>query len=303
MRVAAVVVTYNRKEELYKNIETVFNQTFVVDRYYVIDNHSDDHTKNYLRGKGVLDNKAIVYVYLPENIGGAGGFYTGLKKAYEDGYDYICLMDDDGRPSDKEMMRIMVEAADSIYRFKKEFIINALVCGLDGGLSFGLSGGIKTREKAMNVAEDGMIKGRINPFNGTLVSRELIETIGYPNKDFFIKGDEEDYYRRAKKADAFVATIVDAYYYHPTLERIKGRVFTREFSASTEAPWKEYYRARNYTYMFKRDGESIKYIRQNIRQIIWAVRYNPQRYRAVAMIVKGWRDGVLGRLGRGARPD
>ena len=71
---------------------------------------------------------------------------------------------------------------------------------------------------------------------------------------------------------------------------------------STEAPWKEYYRARNFTYMFKRDRESIKYVRQNIRQILIALKYNPQKLKTVKMILKGWKDGVAGKLGPSVKP-
>lgn len=67
----------------------ILNQTLVVDRYYVIDNHGTDQTEDFLREEGILNNPVIRYVYLSENIGGAGGFFTGLKMAYDDGYDYI----------------------------------------------------------------------------------------------------------------------------------------------------------------------------------------------------------------------
>lgn len=40
----------------------------------------------------------IDYKILPENIGGSGGFYEGIRIAYDMGYEFIWLMDDDGRP-------------------------------------------------------------------------------------------------------------------------------------------------------------------------------------------------------------
>lgn len=45
MKTAGVVVTYNRKEELVKNIRAILSQSYVVDRYYIIDNHSSDNTE------------------------------------------------------------------------------------------------------------------------------------------------------------------------------------------------------------------------------------------------------------------
>ena len=109
MKTAGVVVTYNRKEELVKNIKAILSQSYVVDRYYIIDNHGSDNTEKLLQEEGILDNKVIEYVYLKENIGGAGGFYTGLKMAYEDGYDYICLMDDDAHTMDDAALMALPE--------------------------------------------------------------------------------------------------------------------------------------------------------------------------------------------------
>ena len=304
MKIAGVVVTYNRKEELIKNIESILDQTLVIDKYYIIDNHGTDNTKDFLKEHGLLNNKIIEYVYLDENIGGAGGFYTGLKMAYEAGYDYICLMDDDGRPANREMMKYLVEAGKKIQKKNKMFLINSLVFGQDEKtLSFGLTGGIRTVDEALQVAnQEGMIEKTINPFNGTLVSKELVEKIGFPNKDFFIKGDEFDYQRRSIKAGAAVHTICKSLYYHPKLERIKARIFFKKFWGSTESPWKEYYRARNYTYMYSKDKERMKYIRQNIKQILMALKYNPKKSETVKMILKGWKDGKKGNLGATVKP-
>ena len=54
--------------------------------------------------------------------------------------------------------------------------------------------------------------------------------------------------------------------------------------------------------MFKRDGEPIKYVRQNVRQIFIAIKYNPKKIQTIKMILKGWKDGVSGRLGPTVKP-
>ena len=54
--------------------------------------------------------------------------------------------------------------------------------------------------------------------------------------------------------------------------------------------------------MFKRDGEPIKYVRQNIKQIVWALKYNPKKIKTIGMIIKGWNDGMKGNLGPTIRP-
>jgi len=47
-----------------------------------------------LKEKGYLENSRIQYTFAGK-YGGAGGFYEGVKRAYEAGYDWL-LMDDDG---------------------------------------------------------------------------------------------------------------------------------------------------------------------------------------------------------------
>lgn len=303
MNLAAVVVTYNRKEELIKNIETIMNQKLVVDKYYIIDNHGNDGTEEYLKSKKILPNERIIYVYLDKNIGGAGGFYTGLKMAYDDGYDYICLMDDDGRPENENMMLNLVNKANMLRRENELLLLNSLVCSSDGNqLSFGLNETVSTKQEAIkNMDDNGLIMNYINPFNGTLVSRALIDKIGFPNKDFFIKGDETDYFRRSIKAGAYVATVVDSNYYHPALQKNEMRFLWKKIRGSSEAAWKEYYRARNYTYMYTRNNEK-RYIKENIKQIIFALKFNKNRFKTIKMIIKGWKDGIRGNLGASVKP-
>ncbi len=302
MSVAAVVVTYNRKEELLKNLRAVLAQSWPVDRYYIIDNHGSDGTEEMLRAEGYLDNPVIRYVYLPENIGGAGGFYTGVKRAYEDGYDYICLMDDDGRPADVRMLERLMEAAERLHEDNPLQMLNSLVLDLDKErMAFGLTG-IDCKEEACAQAQDGVLYGTINPFNGTLISRELVAKIGFPNADFFIKGDEEDYQLRATNAGALIATVTDSVYLHPIAEKKSVRIGKKEFRETTEAPWKEYYRARNLTYIFRREGKNGLWMRHAVRQSILAFRYAEKKGKTVLRIMKGCLHGLTGRLGKTIEP-
>jgi len=302
MSVAAVVVTYNRKGELLKNLCAILEQTQLVDRYYIIDNHGSDGTETALREAGLLDNPVVEYAYLPENIGGAGGFFTGVKRAYEDGYDYVCLMDDDGRPADNRMMERLLDAAESVSSMNPKLMLNALVLDLDGErMAFGLTG-IDTKEQACARSQDGLLRGTINPFNGTLVSRALVEAIGFPNKDFFIKGDEEDYQLRAVNSGPLVATVTGSVYLHPIAEKKTVRIGKKQFSETTEASWKEYYRARNLTYIFHREGKNGVWMRHMVRQSLLALRYADKKIKTVYRIMKGCIHGLCGKLGKTIEP-
>lgn len=304
MKVAAVVVTFNRKEDLLKNVRGILAQKLPVDKFYIVDNHSTDGTELLLKEENIIDNPIIKYIYLNENIGGAGGFYTGLKAAYDDGAQYICLMDDDGRPADDNMMKELITKADKIHSMHKLFMLNSLVLGFDGvNLAFGLSKKIQTKQEAFDAMDDNhLIVGKINSFNGTLVSRELIDKIGFVNKDFFIKGDEIDYCSRARAVGAYMATVCDSLYMHPTPAKCYARILWKEYIAITDAPWKEYYLSRNYTYMYKKAGKIRTSVIVMIQNIIWAIKLNPQKLSTIKMIIKGWYDGMKGNLGISVKP-
>lgn len=89
MKVAAVVVTYNRKELLRECLQALLNQTRPLDEIIVVDNASTDGTDQMIPE----EFPQITHVRLPENIGGAGGFHEGMKLAYEKGHDWIWVMD------------------------------------------------------------------------------------------------------------------------------------------------------------------------------------------------------------------
>ena len=99
-RIACIVVTYNRKELLFNCIQHICNQSYRPETIYVIDNASTDGTLEMAdKMKKIAQGLNFKYVRLEKNLGGAGGFYTGLKMAHESGkFDAYWVMDDDGIP-------------------------------------------------------------------------------------------------------------------------------------------------------------------------------------------------------------
>lgn len=83
---AEVIVTYNRKKLLKENIEALLNQTFKDHDILIIDNNSNDGTKEMV---AEIQDKRIKYYNTGKNLGGAGGFAFGLRKAIELGYLYM----------------------------------------------------------------------------------------------------------------------------------------------------------------------------------------------------------------------
>ena len=75
---AEVIVTYNRKKLLKENIEALLNQTFKDHDILIVDNNSNDGTKEMV---AEIQDKRIKYYNTGKNLGGAGGFAFGLRKA------------------------------------------------------------------------------------------------------------------------------------------------------------------------------------------------------------------------------
>ena len=91
MKIAAVVVTFNRKVYFVKNIEALLAQVNAPLDILIIDG-TDETIRHY------MDAGQILYENTGENLGGAGGFNFGSRRAYEAGYDAIWIMDDDTYP-------------------------------------------------------------------------------------------------------------------------------------------------------------------------------------------------------------
>lgn len=194
MKIDAVVVTYNRKKLLLECIEAILNQNYNVDTVFIIDNASTDGTYDELKNRGILDTKKIIYKKLEENIGGAGGFYEGIKAAREDNADWIWIMDDDTIPKE-DCLKNFINAL-SIINGKISFLASA-VYGVDNecmnttGISEfkGKNGILQWHE----YIKDGIVGIDVATFVSLLINGDATKKIGLPFKDYFIWGDDTEY--------------------------------------------------------------------------------------------------------------
>lgn len=123
-------------------------------------------------------------------------------------------------------------------------------------------------------------------FEGPLIRRDVIETIGLPDKGFFIFADDSDFFIRAGRAGFQSELIVSA---------ILRRMLP--FSMQKTAEWKRYYEMRNIVTLDRRYGSpAVRLFRPvfyMIKLLIASESGNERRE-----IIKGFLHGFQGRLGR-----
>jgi len=220
-RVVAVVVTFNRLSLLQGLLERL-DQVPGLAEILVVDNASTDGTGEWLAGLDDRDpgeahpTTPVLGRTLAENGGGARGFHDGLAWAMERGADLAWLMDDDGLPDPDCLSLLLAETGLDFW--------GPLVVDQDDPdrlvFPIRLPGGTRVVHRLADV-ERAATRGRIDdiviPFNGVLVTRELVERIGLPRAEYFIWGDDHEYRLRAEAAGARIATVVGAQVRHPAV--------------------------------------------------------------------------------------
>jgi len=224
-------------------IDAVLGQSYLPHTLYVIDNASTDGTEEQLIKKGfhntVVKGVTIQYVRLQKNSGGAGGFHTGMKLAYENGCNAVWVMDDDGIP-DKDCLKNLL-AYIGQYDYVSPMVISVENEEMMSFAGCWVKEFVKQEEK-------GVVKGSAYPFNGILYSRKLIETIGLPKKEMFIWGDEVNYHFRAITKGLQPITVVNAIHRHPLNRQRYVKYFGKHMMVVPAEEWKLFYYLRNRTY-------------------------------------------------------
>lgn len=217
-RVAAVVVTYNRKDLVLECIEAILKQSYSVEKIILIDNCSTDGTEDALKRKGYLENALISYTRMDSNIGGAGGFYEGMARAAQEPYDWLWIMDDDTIPV-RNCLEELIKANDIVENSRPiEGLKSAGRPSFFASAVYGACGEfmnlpVVNRKKApngyaywYNLLDQGLINIEMATFVSLLIRKAAIEKCGLPYKDFFLWGDDSEYTTRLTKyyGDAYL---------------------------------------------------------------------------------------------------
>ena len=281
--VFVVTVTYgNRFHLLRQVIEAAFDEG--VDKVIVVDNNSEPESRKRLREYHRLNRDRVDVLYLSENLGSAGGFKRGLKRAYNDPEcEFIWLLDDDNLPmprslkilknfwknfdlkNKKEKLALFSFRED---RHDKENLIKTLTSkrpelnlprknSYGGFHIFEFPKYIKRIvfrkldiKKEFKMPSFGQVP--VATYGGLFFNKKLLDTIGYPKEEFYVYWDDTEWTYRITRKGGKIILLTES----QIKEIEKSWHITQKgtgLSAFTPSnAFRIYYEARNGIYLFRK---------------------------------------------------
>lgn len=280
--IAAVVVTYNRKELLKETIQALLNQTFKLAEIIIVNNCSTDGTKNILNEY----KESITIINLKQNIGGAGGFNTGLKYAYKKGHSLFWLMDDD-TISKQNSLEKLISAYNELANDNIGFLCSNVLWIDESPCLMN----IPTVDKIFNKQlSQKAIKVKRATFVSILITRDAVKKCGYPIKEFFIWSDDTEFTERlSKKFNNYF--IMDSIVIHKMKENVGADIIIDNSRLE-----RYFYAFRNRIYIYRKNGikSFIKYMLSLLLIIIKIIfKTNELRLKKIFIILKGTFAGLV----------
>ena len=247
MKNGVVIVTYNRLDLLRECVSCVLGQTVPFACVIIVDNCSTDGTGAYLEGltsqsrdeKNGRPATEIMILSERENLGGAGGFYEGIRAAQDRNLDWILVIDDDAmlRSNYNEVMTEFAAANPGTAALAGSVYVNGKIHTMHRR-------NVRSRLLFVEteIPEEDYRKSAFfcdcATFCGLMVRGDIQQKIGLPEKDYFLWYDDSEYSLRLK-AYGGICCIPGAVLDHRT-------VLPKETEGLLErTSWRHYYGYRN----------------------------------------------------------
>lgn len=293
--VATVIVTFNRKDLLHQALVAHSAQSKYSSKIFVIDNASTDSTLQMLQENGWAQKSNIELVSLTKNTGGAGGFSTGLRLAYSQGFEWMWIMDDDAIPHTSALEEISRIATDPSNIYGSLAVENENTSWLTTIIDPPLG----ETSKANDVPNGACVQSL--PFLGFLIHRSLIDKIGFPDAGYFIAADDIEYCIRAQKHGANIIICSKSRIEHPKSYPYKVQFLGSTITCLALTPWKRYYDTRN-RILIARSHYGFKLYTQTIPgsflRFFSALKREPNKIAQSHAFLAGMIDGLLGLKGK-----
>ncbi|WP_203114770.1 glycosyltransferase family 2 protein [Alicyclobacillus sp. TC] len=245
MRIAVIIVTWNKSNfvlSLLNSLNKIKKENYKLD-YFVVDNASTDDTvlliKKYHPDVNLIVNK--------ENLGGTGGFNTGISSVVKSGkYEYLWLLDNDVVLDENTFIELInaMKTDNNIGAIGSQMrqLENPEIINENGGLIIPEMGGVYLLHHGMKVDEFAKLKESQKLISvhycaaaSLLVRKEVIDKVGLW-ADMFIHFDDIEWCMRIRKYGYKIYCNPKSIIWHMSM-------------ISKPVTWIRYYDVRNYLYL------------------------------------------------------
>jgi len=277
-KLAAVIVTYNNPEMLEDVLQDLGRQTMRLHEIRVMDNSDSRATQMMVRQKF----PSVTYIKMQENVGTAGGFHEGIRRAVRD-CEFVLTLDDDVR------MR-----ADSVEKLYRGYVnLKEDNRRLGAVRAVGAGGGTAPR--------------RLDDFawRGTLINAEAIRRVGLPLAEYFMYADDVEFSMQLAEQGYEAFDIPGSKIMEQrTWDKLSKRILGRKVICYAE-DFRFYYALRNSLHAYKKH----KRHRALIRTLAYAIKmllffglfHRAGGWHKLQAIARGVIDGMRSRLGKNNR--
>lgn len=246
-KVAIIVLNWNNyaaSSRCLKSLQKITYPNYIV---YLVDNGSKDDSKEKLFDE--FGDSGIRFIFNDQNLGFAAGCNQGIKKALEDGCDYVLLLNNDCIVYDQDFLNYGVKFAEANPQYG---IVGGKILFWPDTKRIWSTGGYITfwggerhighgeidKGQYDKIAERRFISGAL-----MLVKREVFDRIGLLPEVYFFGKEEWEFSTRARKAGFHLL-------YHPR--------FSVYHEASSSHEWTDP------TYVYNGTLSKILYKRRNL---------------------------------------
>jgi rhamnopyranosyl-N-acetylglucosaminyl-diphospho-decaprenol beta-1,3/1,4-galactofuranosyltransferase len=231
--VAAVVITFQRKDMLRRTLEGLAAQERPVDEIVVIDNATTDGTAAMLE----REFPHVTCLRMEENIGPAGALEVGFDYVHGRGHRWAWTSSDDivAKP---EALKTLLATAEQLGDDR----LGLLCCWFEPVSTHYFHNGALWKHRVVQQQWPPLgsppYPTDIMTFKGTLISMAMVPEIGLPVGDYFLMMEEYEYCLRAIRA-GFRHYALPVELLVPLEAEPPGRY----------PPWRGYYQVRNHLAM------------------------------------------------------
>lgn len=280
--IVAVIVTYNRLQQLQIIIESLNRQTVSLNGIIVVDNDSKDGTESWLQSRNKITS------IRQKNSGGAGGFKTGVAKAIESNADWIWLLDDDVMPEDNCLEQLLKYSNHSKCIQPIRFGLKDQMLDEERIMDVNRASIISFHNQSFKNGKD-YIFTNIGCFEGMLIHKEIVLKIGLPDERFFLAHDDLIYGYLANKytnnlitQKAILRKLPSAFLPYDSLNYLyysmRNLWLVNEYLSKDELQYENY----------RKKSIKIEYLRQ--AYIIIKSYYFQSKWKAIKTLFKAYRD-------------